>query len=98
MFFPLPANSIFRVSKSKTRQIELAGSGRLATPRIYFHIVKILAEGLERYLAMGGRDGSSHLDSVEEFDVDTLSWKPASNLLERRFRYGAVALERSLVC
>ena len=100
MFFPLPANSIFRVSKSKTLKIELAGSGKLATPGIYFHIVKILAEGLERYLAMGGRDGSSYHDSVEEFDVDTLTWKPASpaNLLKTRGYYGAVSLDKSLVC
>ena len=80
----------------ETRKIEFAGE--LATPRIFFHIIKIVEAGLERYLAMGGYDGSSYLDSVEEFDADTLSWKPAANLLETRGYYGAVALERSLVC
>ena len=81
----------------ETRKIEFAGD--LATPRRWFHIIKIVEAGLERYLAIAGkRGGSSWLDSVEEFDADTLSWKPSSNLLERRVRYGAVALERSLVC
>ena len=45
------------------------------------------------------RDGSSYHESIEEFDADTLNWKPVSPaLLERRDQYGAVALERSLVC
>ena len=79
----------------ETRKIEVAGE--LATPRRNFHIIKIVEAGLERYLAMGGTDGSS-FDSVEEFDADTLSWKPAANLLEARAYYGVVALERSLVC
>ena len=78
----------------ETRKIEFAGE--LATPRGWFHISKIVEAGLERYLAMGGY--APYTDSVEEFDADTLSWKPAANLLRRRDAYGAVALERSLVC
>ena len=72
--------------------------GDLATPRYAFHIVKTVAsEGLERFLAMGGYHGS---DSVEEFDPDTPTWKPASpaNLLKTRGYYGAVSLDKSLVC
>ena len=80
----------------ETRKIEFAGE--LATPRRFFHIVKIVEAGLDRYLAMGGYDGSSYLDSVEEFDADTLTWKQSSNLMETRAYYGAVALDRSILC
>ena len=51
----------------ETKKIEVAGE--LATPRIWFHIIKIVEAGLERYLAMGGA-GSSYHGSVEEFDVE----------------------------
>ena len=45
------------------------------------------------------RSGSSYLDSVEEFDPDTLTWNPAAaNLLEGRYAFGALALKRDLIC
>ena len=72
----------------------------LATPRRWFHIVTIRTQGVERALAMGGYDGSSSfLDSVEEFDSDTLTWNPAAaNLLERRSSHAAAALPKDLIC
>ena len=72
----------------------------LATPRGFFHIVTIRTQGVERALAMGGWDGSfSSLDSVEEFDPDTLTWNPApANLLEGRGNHGAAALQKDLIC
>ena len=82
----------------ETRKIEYAGD--LATPRRGFHIHKIVTEGLERYLAMGGNSGhSSKTDSVEEFDVETMTWKSAPEKLSEEIGFfGAVALQRSLVC
>ena len=71
----------------------------LTTPRYGFHIVTIRTEGVERALAMGGYDGSSSLDSVEEFDPDTLTWNPApANLLERRRWFGVAAIPKNLIC
>ena len=75
----------------------------LATPRSQFHIVTIRTQGLERALAMGGQyyndKGSNVLDSVEEFDPDTLTWNLlAANLLEGRYRFGAVGLPLDLIC
>ena len=62
-------------------------------------MASLRTQELERVFAMGGYDGSSNLDSVEEFDPDTLTWNPApANLLERRISYGAVALKRDLIC
>ena len=56
--------------------------------------------GKESTFAMGamGDDGSSDLTSVEEFNPETLSWKPAAgNLLVTRAWFGAIALPRHLV-
>lgn len=71
----------------------------LTTPRAYFHIVTLRTQGLERALAVGGWDGSSYLDSVEEFNPDTLTWNPApENLLESRNSFAAFALRKDLIC
>ena len=80
-----------------TRMIEYGED--LTTPRESFHIVTIRRQGIERALAVGGYDGSSSLDSVEEFDPDTLTWNPVeANLLERKSSFGATALPQKLIC
>ena len=64
-----------------------------------FHIITISTDGSERTFALGGLDGSSRLDSVEELDPDTLTWNTTpAKLAEKRNVFGAVALPRSLVC
>ena len=70
------------------------------TSRFLFHIITITTEGVERALALGGySSGSPKLNSVEEFDPDTSTWKPAQeNLLVSRDWFGAVALPRNLIC
>ena len=81
----------------ETRTIQYAGD--LNTARKNFHILSITTAGSKRTFALGGMDGSSRLDSVEELDVDTLTWKTTpAKLAEKRERFGAVALPRSLVC
>ena len=62
-------------------------------------MASLRTQELERVFAMGGYDGSSNLDSVEEFDPDTLTWNPAAaNLLERKARFGAAELKKNLIC
>ena len=82
----------------ETRKIEFAGN--LATPRTYFQMATIRTEeGTERVFAIGGYDGSSYLDSVEELDPETLTWNPASaNILERRRLFGKVILPKKMIC
>ena len=80
-----------------TRKIEHAGN--LATPRRTFHIVTITTDGFERVFALAGYDDSYYVNSVEEFDPDTLTWKPGpASLLVQRGRFGAVAVPRNLIC
>ena len=80
------------------RTIQYAGD--LNTARSNFHILSITTAGSERTFALGGHDGSSiYLDTVEELDVDTMTWKTTpAKLEEKRQWFGAVALPRSLVC
>lgn len=81
----------------ETRTIQYAGD--LNTARYHFHILTITTDGSERTFALGGYDGSSYLDSVEELNPDTLTWKTTpAKLAGKRDRFGAVALPKSLVC
>ena len=73
--------------------------GDLNAARRWFHIVTISTGGNERTFAFGGRDGSPWLDSVEELDTDTMTWKTTpAKLVEKKDSFGAVAIPRSLVC
>ena len=64
-----------------TRSIEYAGD--LNTARHLFHIITITTEGIEKTFALGGLTGSNRLDTVEELDTNTLTWKTATaKLLE----------------
>ena len=59
----------------------------LTMRRLGFHIVTIRTGGIDSTFAMGamGDDGPSYLTFVEEFNSDTLAWKPSGgNLLVTR--------------
>ena len=79
------------------RRIENAGD--LNKPRYAFHTLTILSGGIERVLALGGRDRQpSYHDSVEEFNEKSLTWSPAPDLLQKRADYGAIAVPKSFIC
>ena len=91
-------NQSTEVLDLETRKIEFAED--LTMLRLGCHIVTIRMGGKESTFAMGamGDDGSSDLTSVEEFNPETLSWKPApGNRLVTRAWFGAIALPRHLV-
>ena len=80
-----------------TRKIRWAGNMNM--PRNGFHIVTITTGQFKRALALAGSDYIYHLNSVEEFDPETLTWTPATtNLAEKRKDFGAVSITRNLVC
>ena len=81
----------------ETRTIQYAGD--LDTARRTFHILTIATDGSENTFALGGHDGSSTLDSVEELDPDTWTWNTTpAKLAGKKSGFGAVALPRSLFC
>ena len=94
---PLRSTEVLDLS---TRKIEYAED--LSAPRYGFHIVTITTDNINRVLALAGSDGSSssHLNSVEEFDPDSLTWKLApANIVTRRSFFGAVAqVPQKLIC
>ena len=80
----------------ETRTIRKAGD--LTTARRWFHIITITTNGIETTFALGGR-AYYFIDSIEEFDLDTLTWKTTSaKLAAKKGYYGAVAFPKSLVC
>lgn len=75
------------------RTIEYAGD--LNTRRVSFHIISTTTGGVQKTFALGGYYGG-YLDSVEEFDPDTLTWNTLLEKLSvKRHRFGAIALPRS---
>ena len=65
----------------------------MASPRRWFHLVTLPGP---RLLAIGGRDRSNTLASVEELEEG--AWVEAAALEGRRDTYGAVAVPEGLVC
>ena len=79
------------------RTIEYAGD--LNTRRRFFNIISTTTGGIQKTFALGGSgyNGRS-LDSVEEFDPDTLTWNTLPEKLSvKRHRFGAIALPRSII-
>ena len=79
-----------------TRRIEYAGD--LNKPRYASHTLTILSGGIERVLALGGRERHSYHNSVEVFNAETLMWSLTQDLLQKRANYGAIAVPKSFIC
>ena len=71
--------------------------GDMEKPRYFFHLLSIR----KVIFAVGGEyyDGSdNYLADVEEFVEETGSWRPAESLPGERTQFGAVAVNKDLVC
>jgi len=84
-----------------SRRITLGGE--MATPRSYFHIATLVIGGEERMFALAGNggNGSSRINSVEEWVEESSTWKESDNLVEKRNSFGdfgVVKASRHLVC
>ena len=79
-----------------TRQVRLGGN--LAIPRTFHRLATVSTGGLTKTFALGGRDGRRFTSSVEEWDEDNLKWKPAGNMKEARYEFGAITVPSSVVC
>ena len=49
-------------------------------------------------LAFGGYDGSTYLNTVEEWVEESSTWKAAGNLVEEKSNFGALRAPRHIVC
>ena len=80
----------------RTRSIT-AGGG-MEKPREFFHLLSISGT----LYALGGEyydeEDDHYLADVEEFVEETGSWRPAESLPGERTQFGAVAVNKDLVC
>ena len=76
------------------RQIVLGGR-MSAARRFGFHIATLPFPGREEkaFVLAGG-----YLDTAEEWVEESLTWRPAVNLLVKRADFGAVTLPKRLIC
>ena len=77
---------------------QLTPGGRMATPRMYFHVSTIISGGEEKMFALAGFDGSTDLNTAEEWVEKNSTWKAANNLIAKRRHFGAVVVPRKLIC
>ena len=76
------------------RQIVLGGR-MSAARRVDFHIAILpFPGGKEKAFVLAG----GHLDTAEEWVEESLTWRPADNLLVKRLQFGAVTLPKRLIC
>ena len=88
---------------SSTRVLDLVNrritsGGEMTTPRYSFHLATITSGREEKMFALAGRDGSTRLNTVEEWVEESSTWKATDNLIEQRTSFGAVLAPRHLVC
>ena len=77
----------------------ITSGGEMSTPRLYFHVSTFSTfGGHEQLLALAGWNGSSPVDTVEEWVGESSTWRPANSLTERRHKFGAFTAPRQLVC
>ena len=77
----------------------IVSAGDLNSPRAFFHMATITKNRQQRILAFGGTDGSSDLNSVEEFILSNNTWTLSPTAMEEtRYSFGAVTLPKELIC
>ena len=75
-------------------QMQITEEGEMATSRGFFRLITLD----KKIFAVGGYDGSNAVNSVEEWVDKTSTWKPATDLAEKRFNFGATAAPKELLC
>ena len=79
-----------------TRTISFGGD--MATPRMSFNLATISRGGGDTTFAIGGYSGSERLNSVEEWEEESSTWKAAGNLDTARTRFGVVTIPKNIIC
>jgi len=78
---------------------QITAGGDMVSARAWFHLATIRRGGLEKVLAVGGRDASSYVNTVEELvEVEeSTTWRKADSFLGRSL-FGAEAFPEELIC
>jgi len=79
-----------------TRTISTGGD--MATPRYYFNLATISRGGGDTTFAIAGYSGSEYLNSVEEWEEESSTWKAAGNLDTARSHFGVVTVPKDIIC
>ena len=79
-----------------TRTISTGGD--MATPRYYFNLATISRGGGDTTFAIAGYSGSERLNSVEEWEEESSTWKAAGNLDTARSSFGVVTIPKNIIC
>merc|ERR1711953_1025832 len=79
-----------------TRTISTGGD--MATPRMAFSLATISRGGGEITFAIAGWSGSTHLNSVEEWEEESSTWKAAGNLDTARTGFSVVTIPKNIIC
>ena len=87
------STTILDIATRKTRP-----GGNMVTTRRLFHLASVTTGGLTKTFALGGFDGRRYISSVEEWDEDSLNWKPAGNLKQVKGVFAATTVPLSVVC
>merc|ERR1712186_107026 len=79
-----------------TRTISTGGD--MATPRYYFNLATISRGGGDTTFAIARYSGSEYLNSVEEWEEESSTWKAAGNLDTARDEFGVVTIPKNIIC
>jgi len=79
-----------------TRTISTGGD--MATPRRWFNLATISRGGGDTTFAIAGYSGSEYLNSVEEWEEESSTWKAAGNLDTARDEFGVVTIPKNIIC
>ena len=76
----------------------ISTGGNMASPRAYFNLATISRGGGETTFAIAGYSGSEYLNSVEEWEEESSTWKAAGNLDTARSSFGVVTIPKNIIC
>merc|ERR1712226_1331827 len=81
-----------------TRTISTGGD--MATPRRWFNLATISRGGGDTTFAIAGRTSGTRpdLNSVEEWEEESSTWKAAGNLDTARAGFGVVTIPKNIIC
>ena len=74
----------------------IRSGGEMARRRMWFHAGTIDNGGNEKVFALGGYEERA-LESVEEWNKESFTWKAADNLVERKESFAVLQVPRQLV-